>query len=170
MTLQTIDDVIDRRQHKADANLDALRIMRDLATQGYSAQMIAKALADRNHFLTRNSVIGRCRRAGIVLTGRHCVAKTAPAPSTPRAKLPKAVYIPPRPVVVEEDDVVEGEATGKTLMDLKFGECRYPLWKEYPGVERAFYCGEKTGDGGADTYCGPCKKIMYSPVPPRRRI
>lgn len=139
----------------------------------YSASQIAQQLG-----CSRNAVIGRCARRGIRLS-RYLAPRVEPIvrAATRRATdrqryhakrakvfgLPPAaelmgVPVAPAPVL---EPIAKPETAGVSIMGLRDGLCRWPLWEtDAPSADKR-YCGSKTEEGRV--YCAHCATIAYSP-------
>lgn len=133
---------------------ERMTLLRDLVAQGLTSSALAAALG-----VTRNAVLGKCHRHGISVGG----GKPAPRPtpkSGPRVSKsvapprPRAPARPPAPrptAIVAQVPVlrVAAPAAAVGLLDLRFGQCRFPL-----GGSRAravLFCGAPALTGRS--YC-----------------
>ncbi|QRG09111.1 GcrA cell cycle regulator [Xanthobacter dioxanivorans] len=161
-------------------NDERVELLKKLWSEGLSASQIASELGE----VTRNAVIGKVHRLG--LSGR---AKTAPAPTRPRAKtgrpegqearpqrpatigntalaqdLEEAPEEAPAPAPQVTDNVLP-MAQRCTIMNLTESTCRWPLGE--PGTDSFHFCGGKSNPGMP--YCAAHARIAYQPVQDRRR-
>lgn len=117
--------------------------------------------------LSRNAVIGRLYRAGapkrVTATNlrweghvkraprgnRVCRVKPMPAPRPPRAQ----------PKTAPKRDL----SFARPWIERQGAQCAFPIERD----GEIWSCCAPTGDV-AETYCGPCRRIMFAPVQPRR--
>lgn len=52
---------------------------------------------------------------------------------------------------------------GVPFMEIKEGQCRNPLWDEWPGSDHAMYCGKPVAEG--KSYCRQCNAVLTQRVP-----
>lgn len=139
--------------------------LRNLA-KDYSATEIGKQLG-----CSRNAVIGRCMRRKIplaknagALTGQGIIIRIR---EHEKAKKPviAPVIVKIEAAAAPEAEAVENETdhdlTGVTVMDLRDGICRWPLWKGDVPFARKRYCGAETAEGSV--YCAHCSALSYQP-------
>jgi GcrA cell cycle regulator len=118
---------------------------------GESASQIARQLTG----VTRNAVLGKLSRLGLLGVGlprtqRPAVRRTAPAPRLPK---PKAPEVPER-----GDELTE---TATTVQDAAKGTCRWGIGDPREGSFR--YCGQ-----AGFPYCPGHAKRAYQPPKPRQ--
>jgi hypothetical protein len=145
---------------------EEIKLVSDLASKGYTAKNIAMELIDRN----KNSVIGVCHRRGIALLNRtmekekplHPLPKKKTVPNFKITKAKKERLPPVNIYDIKEDE--NFEPLNKTLMDLKYGEC-----KAIVGPIKNFetlYCGHETVKG--KSWCQ--HHFLKYTVPDRKRV
>lgn len=142
----------------------------------------AKEIAAKIGCPSRNAVIGKLHRKGLM--GEHKPKPTKPRPAPAPASAPKAPKIPKeaalatrkKSAAAEDRDVatITGEATEATdlappecrpdkpltLVDLKPEHCRWPFGR--PGTPEFFFCGNEAVVGRP--YCaGHCRASYVTP-------
>ena len=152
--------------------------LRKLAAEGRSASDIARVL-DRK----RNSVIGRCHKAGIKL-GKPDKGKAIERPAESGSGHPliapavtadhrRGKQFVPRPTPVERQALrrpVKEELfllstaspAAVSISEARKGQCRFPLGD--PGTDSFRFCGCKSVRGD---YCGEHAKIVFDGPPPK---
>ena len=154
----------------APEHSDALR---DYLAQGMSFSRIAKAINLKfSTAYSRNATIGRARRLGLLGSDR-------PAPSVPvqlrldglgrlRSVEPKSSgFHWPTPVFEDAKPVqlrcVEIEPRYLALVELEWGDCRYPYGGDVEG-EAITFCGHPRRQGSS--YCTPHFHLSRNPALP----
>ncbi|KRE07434.1 hypothetical protein ASE63_22305 [Bosea sp. Root381] len=176
----TFEPAVPRPAFKWTDTLDArLRIL----APDYTAASIGIMIG-----VSRNAVIGRCRRKGIEL-GKGAPAPVRRSPVSPKSPAP-ALPTSPAPVFgVQkfhafggESDRTKVEAISRQRLtlqeyaaakptpawqpkrvgffDIRNGLCRWPLWSSTTPFSEKFFCGLPT-DGGV--YCAHCSERGTSP-------
>jgi GcrA cell cycle regulator len=147
--------------------------LKEMWKGGLSAGQIANRLGG----VTRNGVIGKVHRLGLLGKSRDVVAATprtvpapAPQPSRPSIvarKSIKRVVQPPQEIVVAApppapsvpcDDRMGAVAAVLAMPNL--GRCRFPFGD--PAKEDFRFCFEPTV--GTATYCRACAQLTYAPT------
>ena len=142
--------------------------LRSLAGQGLSAKKISNEFS-----VSRNSIIGICRRKkiGLLYKTHYAKPKRAGAPRAPKipkkteCKRPRA-HIPSRMLKVMELEVKPDPCN---IVQLAGDRCHWPLWSDdgTPFSEK-FYCGAAT-DGGV--WCNAHRaKVTQMPVIRKRDV
>jgi GcrA cell cycle regulator len=149
----------------APEHSDALR---NYVAKGMSFSKIARAINARfNTSYSRNAAIGRAKRMGLAGLDRPG-ASARPQISRlgdPRAesKVPKFRW-PPKPVFEDVKPVklrcVEIEPRHLALIELAWGECRYPYGGDAEG-EPITFCGHPRRPGSS--YCTPHFRLSRNP-------
>jgi GcrA cell cycle regulator len=139
-------------------------MIKRLAGDGLSAAQIAAGLTGRS----RNSVIGRLNRLGLVLSSLQGRVPNAlrpkRKPKQPQQYRPRVVF--PKPTVVEgvplpmSQFIFAEEVTASpvTLMELTEDTCRWPAGD--------MYCGGMALAG--KPYCAKHDRLAHQPTSPRR--
>ena len=139
-----------------------------------SASQIARELGEG---LSRSAVLARRRRLGLVSRKLEPTPKAAmptkAAPALRAAPMPfsrmRSPPMPaPQPKPVSEPSRPHLEPIHSrpcSIMDLRAGRCRWPLWADYEHTRR--YCGAACWTGGP--YCGPHAKLACSSGTPSER-
>lgn len=139
----------------------AIKMMQDLAEQGFSAAIIAEQMSEHYKIhISRNQVIGKAYRVGGSL--RAVVAKPVyrrngtrmqiyvEAPEAPMSKRQWGRNVFPNP-----------QAVGVKFLDLEFKHCRYPVGEIRD--QTLMFCGAPRMDVSIP-YCEVCHKIVYVPT------
>lgn len=168
-----------------------IELLEKLAGDGLSASWIARELQDAfGERVTKNAVIGKCRREGIALLWRRSAPaepKAVPSkPSAPAVRKPKErapmvaeeTKLEPAPILAaiieaglhDSAESLHDSAppAGKTLMQLEPRDCRWPIGDPH-APDFHFCCARTTREGAP--YCGYHAQIAYRPVtraPPRK--
>lgn len=120
--------------------------LKDLYTKGYSCSVIAGELGNG---ITRNAVIGKVHRLGLIKRGKgaHAVVEQGPRNTYPRKPAEPRTR---KPVVSDSQReklrCIEIEPRHLSLIDLEPGDCRYPY-----GDGPMTFCGHPKLDGAS--YC-----------------
>lgn len=144
---------------KSLTTVERAQAVRDrIAAGDGSASIIAASLGT-----TRNSIIGLCRRNNIVLPGDASMGgrksgkanaeklrSAKPAkPKPPKPPLSGVVKTMPKAERAPEPEPIVG---GKPFIELREGDCKWPLWDRLPQfASQAPHCGEPTAHG--ETWC-----------------
>jgi hypothetical protein len=128
------------------------RELRQMCAEGYSAGVIAKTFE-----VTRNSIIGKANRLGLVLNPsaaeRHTLARlknpnfnfrAAPKSSTPYRKSRPSPPRPEQPKPKRGFPKVSLRSRPCTIMGLTAENCHWPLWDDKA----------RFGDDGYGIFCG----------------
>ena len=132
------------RRGSFDWNAAAIERLKTLWTEGYSASEVGAFLG-----VSRNSVIGKLHRLGLTgMQRRRTRPKGSSAPRLvappPRVRKPKPIA----PLLTSIEQVSKEPVIGSfTLMDLKFGSCRWPSDGDGPWT----FCGAPQEFGSS--YC-----------------
>ena len=130
----------------------------------YSAAQIAKQLG-----CSRNAVIGRCARRGIGLSAylvprvepiQRAANRRATARQSYAAKRGKLAAAEPIEII-DTRPPLPFEPRGLTIMGLRDGVCRWPLWANDTAPSDKRYCGSATAEG--KVYCEHCSALSYAP-------
>lgn len=138
---------------------DRVGRLKTLWIEGYSAEQIARALANG---ITRNAVLGKVHRMGLSAgrSGGSTRAPTTPGPRpspTPSDRPVARVSKGALPTGLAAATVPEsGRAT---LQSVGRHDCRWPLGD--PGAPGFTLCGDQVCRGA---YCGPHAEIAYRPA------
>lgn len=131
--------------------------------EGCSAAQIARALGCG---LTRNAVIGKIHRLGLVRTrARPPVARPVPLRPPPRRKgavrpVRKPTPIGPAPAAGLDASPTLAESGAATVCSVGRGDCRWPLGE--PSSDAFRFCGERAVRGA---YCAPHAARAYRATP-----
>jgi len=131
--------------------------LRELTAEGYSASKIGSVLG-----VTRNAIIGKCHRDGIVLRGRERVKLPAPQPK-PKSCKPEP-KISPLPIAA---------CAPIRMVDRADSQCPFPVWehKAKSGFPDFLVCGAELGlteNGGVASYCQAHMAITHTGSRPKR--
>lgn len=144
-----------------------------------SASRIAAELSEEWETpISRNAIIGKCKRLDIPLPGAGRVAQGRPRPAfpgerRPHAQRPLRVYVPrnrPRCEPVDtpaaEDDAGAPIAGGVTLLELGHEDCRWPFGNPLsPGLR---FCGQRIEPGRFYSFCAfHLRRGTERPRPPK---
>jgi GcrA cell cycle regulator len=141
---------------------------------GSTCSRIASELNDKFSIaLTRNAVIGKMQRLGLVKPGPPL--PPSPPPKPPRRRKPPQQIA--RAAVVSESAMTETEPTDhdldiplaqrRALFDLENHHCRWPIGN--PGHPGFFFCGATDADlAGSRPYCA-YHDALSRPPPAQRR-
>lgn len=131
----------------------------------YSAAQIAKQLG-----CSRNAVIGRCARRGIRLS-RYIVPSVEPivraaerrASERQRyaAKRVKLASVEPIQIMAPWPAPAAPKPRNLSIMQLRDGVCRWPLWDNDTPASQKRYCGADAEPG--QVYCAHCAGLSYAP-------
>lgn len=130
----------------------------------FTAAQIANKLG-----CSRNAVIGRCARRGISLSSYIAprvepIQRAANRRATDRqryaAKRGKLAAAEPIQIV-DTRPPVPHEPQNVTILDLRDGLCRWPLWSKTTPYSDKRYCGSETAPG--KVYCDHCSTLAYAP-------
>ncbi len=128
---------------------EQVKALHELIDQGLSSNQIAKELD-----VTRSSVVGRASRDGKKLgLGRIRGARApryqrhVPFPECRHIRL----HLDPEPDAIGENVTTEFEAGRCSIMQLRDGVCRWPMWDMATPKNAKFYCGAPTH--GKSSYC-----------------
>lgn len=160
-------------------NAAMLDLLRGHASNGLSASKIADEMRHFVPGVTRNSVLGACKRYGISLGVPSCrpsishgsvsvsvsVSDNAlRSAAIPAARLrPRPAPMPPAsPSPVASPVGLPERPAGSpiSLLDLTFSTCRWPIGD--PGDPSFGYCGA-LADGASGPYCPHHRAIAYQP-------
>lgn len=123
-----------------------------LISEGYSAGVIGQQLG-----LTRNAVIGKAHRLGLVVGGSKEPGKTkkrVARPRVPSQKPQRFRTVDAWQAALRAADVVPLHLS---LFDIERGQCRYPF-----GDGPFTFCGCKTLEGSS--YCDPHHQLSHTTV------
>jgi GcrA cell cycle regulator len=163
-----------RTQHKWTDALEAT--LREIFSQGSHAWIMRQINEQYGTAFTRNAIIGKCQRIGLVTkeakpkhkqtTSRAKVARKAITgfdyDDLPKADGPKLTRI----IIENFAQYAAPEFLGLTLAQLKddFSQCRFI--KDDSGTP--LYCGQPVKEGSS--YCPHCHSVCWQPAPgPRPR-
>ena len=141
---------------------DQVAQLKKLRADGLSAAAIAARI---DPALSRSAVFGKLNRLGLLnSTGAPRAKKVITARSatgrrgSSLARAP-AVYIPRESVLATPMG-----KDGVTLLDLKPGDCRRPLWPDNArlSISQKYYCAAPTDGLGA--WCKACHGRLYVPL------
>jgi GcrA cell cycle regulator len=140
-----------------DWNESAIEALRTLKAEGLSASLIGEALG-----VTRNAVIGKLNRLGIVHERRvhekhvERIQKTKVA--SERIRIAKILRTRALEITAAHAVKAAHKPGGKTLFELSWMDCRFPLGDRLePAV---LFCGESAAPGRH--YCEAHCKCMYA--------
>lgn len=144
-----------------DERVDQLK---NLWTEGLSASQIARALGG----VTRNAVISKVHRLGLVGRATPTRSERPRMPSAPR--MPRIAQTralpPPEASVVEEDPVILEDGTfAATMETVSDRMCRWPIGD--PSENEFHFCGHKPKAG--KPYCEAHARKAYQPQTNQRR-
>ncbi|MGY3605963.1 MULTISPECIES: GcrA family cell cycle regulator [unclassified Bradyrhizobium] len=154
----------------APEHSDALR---EYLAQGMSFAKIAKTINARfNTDYTRSAAIGRARRLGLSTPDGSPPVTPRPTPvpqlnrsSEPRERQPRSIEFPwPMPMFEKAPQVelrcVEIAPRHLSLVELEYGDCRYPYGGDSDG-EPITFCGHRRRPGSS--YCTPHFHLSRNP-------
>lgn len=139
-----------------------------LAGEGYSSSQIAHTLG-----VTRNTVIGKLRRLGVPLTGKHIAERAVKVQATARPRPPPLPLTPAltRLAALRAEYKRAAEACdappspgGVTILELQAHHCKWPNGE--PGSPGFRYCGDDRVE--PLPYCSGHARIAYT-LPTERR-
>jgi GcrA cell cycle regulator len=132
---------------------EAIEQLRQLTADGLYASEIAANLKT-----TRNSVIGKQHRLGLISVHKPSVRKARMHRPVPRMRPPK-----PSRILVERpiprSSTSPDRAWSCTIMELQPWTCRFPLEEIAP--RQFLFCGAPAIDGCP--YCGFHARVAYNP-------
>ena len=115
---------------------------------------------------TRNAALGRAKRMGLAVPNRP-EARVPPRPNGPREPLPESrppEFHWPKPVLETAEPVklrcIEVEPRHLSLIELEWGDCRYPYGGDAEG-EPITFCGHPRRPGSS--YCAPHSHLSRNP-------
>ncbi len=160
---------------------ERLELLKKLWGEGLSASQIAAELGGG---MTRNAVLGKSHRLGLVRNTSAGISpprprKESPAPGKPPAAEPPMRHAP-KPVISTAGPLPSGQPRaaslsvdgaspvreGRTIMELREGMCRWPMGD--PTRPEFRYCGAPTL--AALPYCSHHAQIAYVPTAERKRL
>lgn len=136
----------------------------DRAMAGMSFTEIADDLG-----ITRNTISGavyRARRKGVVFPNTRSEPpqdRPKPTPRPEGAAPPRLRVVPipePKPRLVSDANYAPKRVT---IMELRDGVCRWPLWGNDAAPSDRFYCGNESDAG--HVYCGHCRALSVASKP-----
>lgn len=148
--------------------VDRVDLLKMLATRDLTAAEIARELGD----ISRNAVIGKMTRLGLVAPRGKDGAHHHPSTST-RRRLPPVAPISAvqpavnRPDVPDAAPFVEAEAQDlfgarpRSLLELCAGDCKWPIGDPRRGTFH--FCGAAKMDDENIPYCAGHARIAYQP-------
>ena len=133
------------------------------AQQLSMSQMAEKLNAEFKTSLTRNAIVGRCRRLSLLCDGFTPLKRQLQhVTQTWRPKPMKIFVRVDAPIVPEIALVPESRGEGLTIYQLGFGDCRWPLGEVTAEAAVFSYCGTAAVEGRP--YCGAhCRKAYNAP-------
>lgn len=146
--------------------------------RGLSASQCADALGrDLDFFVTRNAVIGRVARLG--LSARKMQNLRVPKPKAPRVSRVVAEARAARPRSRSHIKAIKPEPPpppprlpddrkGVPFLDMRPGQCRWPLWRDSTPFEAKEICGEPAMPG--KSYCPACSSVSIAPKVSREPV
>jgi GcrA cell cycle regulator len=163
-------DIVKKKRAWDDEHLAALR--EAAVVQKLSGAATAVALSEKfGRLFTRNAVIGMARRLGLSFTAptgrprrdspRAAAARKPRASARARQGAPQTNGCAPKAQceveIVEPVALVEWEPLRLTLLELRPGDCRFPLGD--PRGESFGFCGAPVEAG--KPYCPHCAGVAY---------
>lgn len=136
----------------------------DRAHAGMSFSEISEDLG-----ITRNVISGaiyRARRKGVVFPNTRSEPpqdRPKPTPRPEGAAPPRLRVVPiraPKPRLVVDANYAPRRVT---IMELRDGICRWPLWDNDAPPSERFYCGNDSDAG--HVYCGHCRALSVGSKP-----
>lgn len=136
--------------------------LREWRRQGFSYELIARKFTALGHKCSKGSVIGRAMRMGLIgvlkkkpryYLDNHAKFKNL-IPSG-AALFDKIKATRPAAARPTNSDVAAGEFLGLDLLDLDFGQCRYPQ-----GDGPVLFCGQPARNGSP--YCDRHHKLCHT--------
>ncbi len=148
-------------------NDEHVAVLRRLWAEGLSATQIARTLAAaEGRGLTRNAVIGKVHRIGLVgraTPSRPVRARPSRPPSPVRVERgPAAKPLPPMPPPAPDAlTALNWCGVAHTILSVQDDVCRYP----YGDAQRegVFFCGRATSDAQFGVYCQEHARVCYQP-------
>lgn len=126
---------------------------KELWDRGYSAAQIARYLSCG---LSRNAVIGKLHRMGLLGSRGDALSQRRPGP---RVSAPKPKPKPPLKPVVVEKPALTPDGKIITLMDLNDTMCKWPIGD--PQSPDFHFCGRPTQ--GTSPYCEAHTAMAHQP-------
>ena len=134
---------------------ERIELLKKLWAEGHSAGQIAKQMPG----MSRNAVIGKVTRLGLPGRTTRVMLTISDRQDRQRAHRPGPVmpFPLPRPAVPKSPP----PAGGKTLLDLEYGECRWPLGSPMDKAEK--FCAAPILEGCS--YCAVHAGVAYRLTP-----
>ncbi len=160
---------------------ERLELLKKLWSEGWSASQIA---AEIGGGMTRNAVLGKSHRLGLVRNTSTGISTPRPRKESPAPGRPPTAEPPmrhgPKPVISTASqppheqprvvslpvEVAAPPRGGLTIMELREGMCRWPLGD--PTRPEFRYCGAHAVAGLP--YCSHHAQIAYIPTTERKRL
>jgi GcrA cell cycle regulator len=133
--------------------------LKALWSDGLSAGAIARILGD----ITRNGVIGKVHRLGLIGAGRPEHAKSDVVPLEPKAEVKPKLEAPKS---IEMEPLRFEDGTFATLENINDRMCHWPIGD--PCDANFHYCGLKRKP--RSPYCEVHARKAYQPAPKNRRL
>jgi GcrA cell cycle regulator len=160
--------------HKNDWSAERTELLKKYWAQGYSATAIAIELGG----VTRNAVIGKQYRLGLLREGKHATHTIRDQRAKPR-RLPRMRTMPQEPVIdpvaavaaparIDVPQTVGATVSarrGIPLFDLRPHHCRWPMWDDAQHHAEHLFCGATKQDGSS--FCPKHFRRAYTTARPR---
>ena len=138
---------------------ERVELLRRLRAQGVACSKIAAALSMTGHKFTRNAVIAKCDRLGLIKDGARNQTKQQYAKALGRA-------IPP--LIAEDRSRETGAQRGDwNVRYCDKSETHCVMFVGGESRETGLICGRKRQDG--KPYCSECCKLCSEPAEAKRR-
>lgn len=138
---------------------ERVELLRRLRAQGVACSKIAAALSLTGHKFTRNAVIAKCDRLGLIKDGARNQTKQQYAKALGRA-------VPPLIPIDRSRETGAPRGTHNVAF-MHRDESSCLLFVGGESRETGLICGRPREEGRP--YCSQCKRIAYLPPEPMRR-
>ncbi len=145
----------------------AIERMRHLASLRYTARQISEELG-----CSRNSIIGKCRRVGIMLLSANTGKARPPRGPRIRARVAPNFMLKPRPMPKQHREracILPEALMPCDNFHLDDTTCHWPLWGMHrPELKDQFYCGAVALTGSSwckEHFIASCRPVINRSAP-----